>query len=283
MPSDWLARGQSEDDWEHYFSLPVLAIVTVTLLNDGTIISVAYDNVDASLKPQSWDLKTLYWTSSVIGIIALISSIILLQLGLDGADGEGGLCAFGIGALNYGEIQTMMYLKISLSDYGSVFNSRTKSWCWASRPSWQVLAAAAVAVAAGTILAASWPFGAEMNSIEWSLIVFVWFYTLLWALIQDAAKVLNYKLLTWLGLVENLGTIDEANLDGLMTGSESLGTVLQVSSDKQIVGGLVDRTDAEKDISQGQSPRWFTRKLEEDDAEMQLAAVVNTLPRRRPI
>ena len=287
MPSDWLARGQNEDDWEHYFSLPVLAIVTVTLLNDGTIISVAYDNVDASLKPQSWDLKTLYWTSSVIGIIALISSIILLQLGLDGADGDGGLCAFGINALTYGEIQTMMYLKISLSDYGSVFNSRTKSWFWSSQPSWQVLAAAAVAVLAGTILAACWPFRAGMKSIEWSLIGFVWIYTLLWVFVQDAAKVLNYKLLTWLGLIENLGTIDEGNLDGPLTGTESLGTALRVSSEKQIVGGFVDRTDVEKDIDQGQPPRWFTRsptqRFEEDDPEMQLAAVVTAPPRGRPI
>ena len=29
--------------------------------------------------------------------------------------------------LSYGEIQTLMYLKISLSDYFSVFNSRTKA------------------------------------------------------------------------------------------------------------------------------------------------------------
>ena len=35
----------------------------ITSLNDGTIISVAYDNVEASLKPQAWDLKILYLRS----------------------------------------------------------------------------------------------------------------------------------------------------------------------------------------------------------------------------
>ena len=29
MPGDWFERGQDEDDWKEYFSLPVLAIVTV--------------------------------------------------------------------------------------------------------------------------------------------------------------------------------------------------------------------------------------------------------------
>ena len=56
-----------------------------------------------------------------------------------------------------------MYLKISLSDYGSVFNSRTKSWCWTKAPSVEVVGAAFVAVLAATILSAYWPFGNRMK------------------------------------------------------------------------------------------------------------------------
>ena len=164
MPDDWISSGKNPDDWKSYFSLPVLALVTITILNDGTIISVAYDNVEASIEPQGWDLKILYWTSSVIGLIALVSSIILLHLGLESAaGGTSGLCAFGIDAMEYGEIQTMMYLKISLSDYCSVFNSRTKSWCWTRAPSKEVIFAAIIAVIAATLFSAFWPFGAGMK------------------------------------------------------------------------------------------------------------------------
>ena len=104
-----------------------------------------------------------YWTSTVIGLVALMSSVIMLHMALDGADDEGGLAWFGLGGLKYGEIQTVMYLKISLSDYGSVFNSRTRSWFWTRAPASQVVYAALFAVLSATVLSAYWPFGAGMH------------------------------------------------------------------------------------------------------------------------
>jgi H+-transporting ATPase len=212
MPDDWAARGQDPDDWEEYFFIPVLAIVSITLLNDGTIISVAYDNVEASLQPQYWDLKMLYWTSSVIGFVALVSSIVLLDMALDGADDSGGLAVFGLGGLDFGEIQTLMYLKMSLSDYGSVFNARTKGWMWSRAPDKVVVYAALFAVSCATFLAFTWPFGAGMKTIDAKTIAFVWAWSILWVIIQDAAKVLNYQLMAKLGYVKDLGTIDESTV-----------------------------------------------------------------------
>merc|ERR1712195_146779 len=245
MPDDWESSGRDPDDWKSYFSLPVLALVTITILNDGTIISVAYDNVEASIEQQGWDLKILYWTSSVIGLIALISSIILLHLGLESAaGGTSGLCAFGIGAMEYGEIQTMMYLKISLSDYCSVFNSRTKSWCWSRAPSREVIGAALVAVTAATFLAAFWPFGAGMKEIKFRAILFVWFYSIVWSFIQDAGKVLNYKLLAKLGLVQDLGIIDENRLSSMEPSTldgENLGRPVSVSGTDEFAAGFVEK------------------------------------------
>lgn len=34
-----------EDKWPTFFDLPVMSIVLITILNDGTIISIAYDKV----------------------------------------------------------------------------------------------------------------------------------------------------------------------------------------------------------------------------------------------
>eukprot|EP00658_Telonema_sp_P-2_P083326 TRINITY_DN8996_c0_g1_i1.p1 TRINITY_DN8996_c0_g1~~TRINITY_DN8996_c0_g1_i1.p1 ORF type:complete len:1094 (-),score=361.29 TRINITY_DN8996_c0_g1_i1:311-3592(-) len=207
------APGYNSADWPEYFALPVIALVTITILNDGTIISIAYDNVEASLQPEEWNLKIMYWISSVIGGVALGSSILLLHLGLESAKGGNhGLCAFGISPLNFGEVQTMIYLKISLSDYCSVFNSRCKSWCWSRRPHNVVLCAAAFAVSMATILSAYWPFESGMKGIDWDVILFVWIYVLCWSLVQDATKVANGKLLFYLGLVTDLGVIDEKEL-----------------------------------------------------------------------
>jgi len=233
MPDDWAARNQDPDDWEEYFFIPVLAIVTITLLNDGTIISVAYDNVEASLQPQYWDLKLLYWTSSVIGCVALISSVVLLDLALDGADDSGGLAVFGLGGLNFGEIQTLMYLKMSLSDYGSVFNARTKGWMWSRAPDKVVVYAALFAVSCATLLAFTWPFGAGMESIDAKTIAFVWAWSILWVLIQDAAKVLNYQLMAKLGYVKDLGIIDESTV---LTGQSYASTTKASTTGETYLG-----------------------------------------------
>jgi H+-transporting ATPase len=70
-------------EWPEYFAIPVLALVTITILNDGTLIAVAYDNVEATKLPEKWDLGNLYLVSSVIGFIAMLSSLLLLLMGLN--------------------------------------------------------------------------------------------------------------------------------------------------------------------------------------------------------
>eukprot|EP00899_Mesostigma_viride_P020054 jgi/Mesvir1/2804/Mv13910-RA.2 len=45
---------EDEHDWPEYFELPVIALVIITLLNDGGCISIAYDNVIPSEFPEKW-------------------------------------------------------------------------------------------------------------------------------------------------------------------------------------------------------------------------------------
>ena len=64
------------------FELPVIAIVLITILNDGTIISIAYDTVVASPRPEHWRLPEVFIISTLLGIVAVASSIFLLYCGL---------------------------------------------------------------------------------------------------------------------------------------------------------------------------------------------------------
>ena len=198
--------------WPSHFAIPVIALVTITILNDGTIISVAYDNVHASMQPEKWDLNILYIVSSAIGLTALASSLLILSVALSSADPTSAWREFGLPALSYGEIQTLMYLKISLSDYFSVFNSRTKGWFWSRAPSFILVGAFIFATAASTLLAVYWPFGNGMVGISWELSGYVWLYVAFWAIIQDAGKVLTYNVLQYIGWVESVAVIDERKL-----------------------------------------------------------------------
>jgi H+-transporting ATPase len=43
-----------------FFKMPVLFLMLITVLNDGTLITVAYDNVKPSKVPEKWNLKALW-------------------------------------------------------------------------------------------------------------------------------------------------------------------------------------------------------------------------------
>ena len=173
---------------------------------------MAYDNVHASMQPEKWDLNILYVVSSAVGLTALASSVILLSSVLASHDPTGIWAQLGLPEMSYGEIQTLIYLKISLSDYFSVFNSRTKGWFWSRAPSVVLVGAFLIATGASTLLAVYWPFGNGMVGISWQMSGCCWLYVIVWAFIQDAGKVLTYQLLQYAGWVESVAVIDEKQL-----------------------------------------------------------------------
>jgi len=191
-----------------YFTIPVVALVSITILNDGTIISVAYDNVQAGARPEKWNMSSLYWVSMAIGSIALVSSLALLSIVLHCNQHDSYWQAkLGMPELSYKQIQTVMYLKISLSDYASVFNSRCQSWMWSRAPSLVVLLSAAFAMALATVLSVYFPPG--METVPWQVAGLVWAYVGVWAFLQDVGKVFTYCILRWSGSIDEAEVIDD--------------------------------------------------------------------------
>ena len=195
------------------FKLPVLALVVIVILNDATIISIAYDHVKPSPLPERWNLPVLFIVASWIGLIACSSSPLLLHWALSSEDPSSPLRALGITqSLTYGQVVSMMYLKISLSDWWTIFAARTQGFFWTRAPSRLVFAAASFATLVSTLLALSWPFehvdfdGAlylerqeqldgQLIGLEGQHVVFTWIFTIVWFLVQDGCKVLMYKVL----------------------------------------------------------------------------------------
>merc|ERR1711998_800231 len=239
-PSDYCATQQ-------FFYLPVCALVTIVILNDGTIISVAFDNVLSSKAPGEWNMTVLTIVSSVVGGVALISSLIILHWSLEcsgnyeidlkasGAADANQHCtlepndkfsnfltqtgmdaSFGLDTLRYDSIKTLIYLKIALSDYLSLFNSRCQGWFFSRMPSWHVMVAAIFSTLCSTILACYWPFGSDMKGISWPVAGFVWLFVMCFGLVQDSCKVLTYFILKRLKYVKEARPIDEVEFDEKM-------------------------------------------------------------------
>jgi H+-transporting ATPase len=209
--------------WPHFFQIPVLMLMLITVLNDGTLIAIGYDNVIPSPRPDKWNLRAVFFIAAVLGGVAMLSSLLLLwgcldqRLDASGAAAPGLLFkAFGLPAMPYEKIITAIYLKVSISDFLTLFSSRTTSWFWTSMPAIPLLAAACVALLASTMLGTFWPAIDSPGGLEglpvtglanrnlttepayanyrlWPL--WVWIYCIVWWFVQDAAKVAAWRFL----------------------------------------------------------------------------------------
>uniref|UniRef100_A0A7S1WBI6 Plasma membrane ATPase n=1 Tax=Alexandrium catenella TaxID=2925 RepID=A0A7S1WBI6_ALECA len=184
-----------DDAVPQYFALPVMAMVLITILNDGTIISIAYDHVVPGSTPEKWNLPLVIAVAICLGAVACASSILMLYLCLFSHEGDSIFNRwFGAHDLTYLEIRCIIYLKVSISDFLTVFSARTQGPFFERRPGKLLFGAAVFATAVSTLLAHYWPFE-EMSGITWRWCGITWGYCVAWWLVQDLCKVLLVRAL----------------------------------------------------------------------------------------
>jgi H+-transporting ATPase len=95
--------------------------------------------------------------------------------------------------LGHPELQTMMYLKLSVAGHMTIFQTRTRGPWWSSRPAGILLAAVGGTQVAATLIAV---YGAGLViPLGWKYAGIVWGYALFWFLVGDPLKLLTYKVL----------------------------------------------------------------------------------------
>lgn len=199
MPDDWEhTRGFDTEAWPDYFHMPVLMLMLITLLNDGTLIAIGYDNAVARETPEQWNLPVLFFVSSVLALIAMASSLLLLGLSLTSWQHGHIYQAWGLGGLSYGQVITSIYLKVSISDFLTLFSARTgDNFFWTSFPAPILLGAGCMALGASTIIACTWPQSSPDGIFTlglgrrkpYALAFYIWVYCIVWWVIQDCCKV----------------------------------------------------------------------------------------------
>ena len=111
-----------------YFALPLMAMVFITILNDGTIVSIAYDYVEAGEVPEKWNLPVVCSIASLLGGVACGGSMLMLYMGLSRTELDSFLVKyFNVVKLTYRQIQCALYLMVSMSDFLTVFGQNTGS------------------------------------------------------------------------------------------------------------------------------------------------------------
>lgn len=191
---------EQEGEWPEFFHMPVLMLMLITLLNDGTLITIAYDRARANDTPDKWHLPALYVTSAVLGAVSCGSSLLLLYFLLDSWNPNSFFESIGMKTVEYGQIITSIYLKVSVSDFLTLFSSRTgRHFFWQITPGLMLVTGGIIALLISSVLAIFWPkstldgIPVEGLKLDMGLFGFVWIYCLLFWFIQDLLKVLTFK------------------------------------------------------------------------------------------
>ena len=163
----------------NFYPLTAVMIVMLALLNDGAILSIAYDNVHYKDKPEAWNMRLVLGISTVLGVIGVVSAFGLFYLGER------------VFHLDRAHIQTLMYLKLSVAGHLTIFLTRTRGPFWSIRPARILWAAVLGTQTLATLIAV---YGVFMTPLGWGWAAFVWGYALAWALVNDRVKLLAYRI-----------------------------------------------------------------------------------------
>ncbi|HET6867715.1 MAG TPA: plasma-membrane proton-efflux P-type ATPase, partial [Solirubrobacteraceae bacterium] len=82
----------------NFFPVTATQIVLLAILNDGAIITIAYDRVKPSPRPERWNLHEVLSIAAVLGLGGVIESFTLVGI------------AIGPLGVSHAEVQTLMYL-----------------------------------------------------------------------------------------------------------------------------------------------------------------------------
>jgi H+-transporting ATPase len=162
----------------NFYPLTAVMIVMLALLNDGAILSIAYDNVHYKNKPEAWNMRLVLGIASVLGIVGPVAAFGLFYLG------------DRVFHMDHAQLQPMMYLMLSVAGHLTIFLARTRGPFWSTRPAPALLFAVLGTQIVATLIAV---YGFLMPPLGWGWAGFVWGYALIWAFVSDRVKLFAYR------------------------------------------------------------------------------------------
>jgi H+-transporting ATPase len=164
----------------NFYPITAVMIVLLALLNDGAILSIAYDRARGSMKPEAWNMREVLGIATVLGIIGVVASFLLFYI------------AEHHFHMSREMIQPLMYLKLSVAGHLTIFVTRTRGHFWSYRPSGILFGAVMGTQVIATIIAV---YGIFMPALGWGWALVIWAYALVSFLIADWVKVWMYRIL----------------------------------------------------------------------------------------
>jgi len=164
----------------NFFPVTAIMIVLLALLNDGSILTIAYDNVQYKDQPEAWNMRLVLGIASVLGLVGPVAALGLFYL------------ADKVFTLGRPEVQTMMYLMLSVAGSMTIYLTRTRGPFWSIPPARKLTIAVTGAQIIATVISLA---GIFVTRLPWEYALLVWGYALAWFLLTDRIKLLAYRIL----------------------------------------------------------------------------------------
>ena len=168
-----------------FYPVTALMIVLLALLNDASIMTIAYDNVKYSSRPDRWDMRITLGMATALGIIGVISSFGLFFIGKE---------VFHLSPLI---LQSFIYLKLSVGGHMTVFVVRARGHFWSVKPAAPLFISIIITQIIATLITV---YGVLLPKMGWTNALFVWGYALTAFIITDFIKVSLYKIFDHTGI-----------------------------------------------------------------------------------
>jgi H+-transporting ATPase len=162
----------------NFYPVTAVMIVLLALLNDGAILSIAYDKVHYLNRPEAWNMRLVLGIATVLGVAGVAASFGLFYLGER------------VFHLDRDLIRSLMYLKLSVAGHLTIFVTRTRGPFWSIRPARILWMAVLGTQIVATLIAV---YGLFMTPLGWGWALFVWGYALAWFLVNDRVKLVAYR------------------------------------------------------------------------------------------
>ncbi|KAL3911479.1 MAG: hypothetical protein SGILL_007265 [Bacillariaceae sp.] len=165
-------------------SVDSLLIILLALFNDLSMLPVAYDNADATSKPQLPNTLKLFLVSLYYGVVQTVFTLAFIFALADATNTIESLetqCAF--------DTQGFIWIQLVLVTEFAIFSVRAPSFFWKSMPSiWLILSVF------GTCIGCSF-LAVYYTGLSWENLGYVWIFNIATFIVVDIGKVLFRNLI----------------------------------------------------------------------------------------
>ncbi|MGX1198640.1 plasma-membrane proton-efflux P-type ATPase [Parvibaculum sp. MBR-TMA-1.3b-4.2] len=164
----------------NFYPVTAVMVVLLALLNDLSIMMIAYDNAPVAPRPVRWDMTRIRIIAGVLGGYGVIASFGVFLIARDYLQ------------LPPDVVQTVVFLKLLVAGHMTIYLTRNEGWLWDRPwPSWKLVVPAELTQLVGTLAAV---YGVFMTPIGWKLALMVWGFAFLEFITSSALKVAVYRL-----------------------------------------------------------------------------------------